>query len=128
MRRIIAVLVLLPVLTACGSSSHVAKPKQPTYVSAQAVATKAGLTSCAPSSSGHPWADEVTCGDRAVVILFDTAAESSKWASSYLVNGLPSGAGMLSADRWGIACEQKSTCAAIKDRIGGKLSPDGSDG
>jgi len=120
MRRVLAAFALLPILSACGSGGGSGASA---FTSAQGVADKAGLTSCASSETGHDFVDEVTCGDRAIVMLFDTTRQRSKWASNYLVNGLPSGAGVLYDGRWGIACEQKSTCSAIQGTLGGTLKP-----
>lgn len=129
MRLFIAALAIAPVLAACGSShSADTSAGEPKFESIGDVVNTANLRACVPSDAGHAYVTEETCGDRAVVLFFDTPAQRSKWVSTYLVNGLPSGAAVLYDDRWGIACPQASTCSAIKDSMGGTLKPDGSDG
>lgn len=110
-------------LAACGSSSHADKPSQPMFTSAQDVADKADLKSCVSSDTGHDFVDEVTCGDRAIVTLFDASDQRAQWLKNYLVNGLPTGAAVLYDGRWAIACEQASTCSEIQNSMGGTLKP-----
>lgn len=124
MRRLIAVLALVPVLAACGSNSGANRSaSEPAFDNIGQLVNKANLSACVPSDTGHAYVTEETCGDRAVVLYFDTTTQRGKWVSNYLVNGMPSGAGVLYAGNWGIACPQRSTCSAIKENVGGTLKP-----
>ena len=124
MRKVLSLVALSLAVSAC-SSSHTAAPtpSEPTYSDANAVATAAHLDNCSPSNTGHDFVTEVSCGQRAVVLNFDTADHRDQWLEGYMANGISGDAAVLTGDRWAVACPQRITCEGLSSALGGTLKP-----